>query len=216
MRTEWTMYERSMSSATQNELSAAVREAAQAAGRAGREAGAAARKAAADARTAAADARTAAADARTAAADDQTSARDGGGPARSGEPATIVIPGENGGEPIKIDIQDGNIVVTQGDRHTPIPWRDAVPRGAVQMTYAICTAIVAIAFVGPLLRFFLRRHERRAVTAKLSSEVQARLDAMERNIDTVAVELERVSEGQRFTAKLLEQRPVEHAQRIDR
>jgi hypothetical protein len=46
--------------------------------------------------------------------------------------------------------------------------------------------------------------------------VQARLDAMERNIDTVAVELERVSEGQRFTNKLLEQRPMEHAQRIDR
>ena len=55
-----------------------------------------------------------------------------------------------------------------------------------------------------------------SVKATLSAGVQARLDAMERNIDTVAIELERVSEGQRFTAKLLEQRPLEHAQRSDR
>jgi hypothetical protein len=175
-----------------------------------------AKTAAADAKTAAADAKTAAADAKTVAADNQTSARDGGGPARAGGNATIVIPSDNGGEPVKIDIQGGNIIVTQGDKTTEIPWRDAVPRGAVQITYALSAALISIAFIGPLLRFFLRRYERRAITASLSAEVQARLDAMDRNIDTVAVELERVSEGQRFQAKLLEQRPMEHAQRIDR
>ena len=84
------------------------------------------------------------------------------------------------------------------------------------MTYAVCATLAIVAVVGPLMRFFLRRHERRAVSAQLSAAVQARLDAMDRNIDTVAVELERVAEGQRFTAKLLEQRPLEHAQRIDR
>ena len=202
-----------MSNAEQSSNQAEIQQAIQEAGQAAREA---ARQAAADARTAAADARTAAADSRTSAADSRTSQRDGGGPARAGDNATIVIPGENGGENINIDIQGGNIIVRQGDKRTEIPWRDAVPRGAVQMTYAISAALISIAFIGPLLRFFLRRYERSAISAKLSSEVQARLDAMDRNIDTVAVELERVSEGQRFQAKLLEQRPMEHAQRIDR
>ena len=104
----------------------------------------------------------------------------------------------------------------QGDNTTTIPIRDVVPRGVVQISYAVSAALVAVAIVGPLLRFFLRRYERTSITTKLSAEVQGRLDAMDRNIDTVAVELERVSEGQRFTAKLLEQRPMEHAQRIDR
>jgi hypothetical protein len=182
------------------------------AGQAARDAGQAAR----DAGQAARDAGLAARDAARQSADAARAAARETRPAQVGENAAIVIPGDNGGEPIKIDIKDGQIIVNQGDKHTTIPWRDAVPRGAVQMTYAISSAIVAIAFVGPLLRFFLRRYERRAITTTLSREVQARLDAMDRNIDTVALEMERVSEGQRFTAKLLEQRPMEHAQRIDR
>ena len=39
------------------------------------------------------------------------------------------------------------------------------------------------------------------------AQLAQRFDAMERNIDTVAVEMERLSEAQRFTSKLLEQRP---------
>ena len=42
----------------------------------------------------------------------------------------------------------------------------------------------------------------------LEVQLQQRFDAMERNIDTVAVEMERLSEAQRFTSKLLEQRPA--------
>lgn len=195
-----------MSNAEQSSNQAEIQQAIQDAGRAAQEAGRAAAQAGRDAALAG---RQAAQRAR-AGQDAQ------GGPARAGDNATIVIPSDNGGEDVRIDIQGGNIVVRQGDKRTEIPWRDAVPRGAVQMTYAISAALISIAFIGPLLRFFLRRYERSAISAKLSSEVQARLDAMDRNIDTVAVELERVSEGQRFQAKLLEQRPMEHAQRIDR
>jgi len=163
-------------------------------------------------REAALDARAAAQDARAAAQAPQPPEP----PQPAQAPGTIIIPTDGGGPPVTISVDGQGIHVTQNGTETVIPIHDVVPRGAVQMTYAICTALVALAFVGPLLRFFLRRHERRSVTATLSAGVQTRLDAMERNIDTVAVELERVSEGQRFTAKLLEQRPLEHAQRIDR
>ena len=141
---------------------------------------------------------------------------DGQAPARAtNSNATIVIP-TNGGSDIHINVDGGGIHVRQGDNYSTIPIQDVVPRGAVQMTFALSAALIAIAVVGPIVRVFVRRYERQAFNAKVSAEVQARLDAMERNIDTVAVEVERVSEGQRFTNKLLEQRPVEHAQRIDR
>ena len=178
------------------EAQQAAREAAQAAAEAAREAG----------RTAANAARDADQPREDVSADQPARGRDG----------VIVIPTE-GGEAIEIKVDGQGIHVEQGGRpEVLIPIHDVVPRGAVQITYAVCTALVAIAIVGPLLRFFLRRHERRAVSTQLSAEVQARLDAMDRNIDTVAMEMERVSEGQRFMNKLLEQRPLEHAQRSDR
>ena len=37
----------------------------------------------------------------------------------------------------------------------------------------------------------------------LPQEVSARLERMEQSIDAIAVEIERISEGQRFTTKLL-------------
>lgn len=130
----------------------------------------------------------------------------------------IVFPGGDGNPDVRVSVDGRGIHVSQDGRpETTIPIHDVVPRGAVQITYAISAALIAVAVVGPLLRFFLRRFERRQVTNQLSQGVQDRLDAMERNIDTVAVELERVSEGQRFTNRLLEQqRPLEYAQRPDR
>jgi hypothetical protein len=145
---------------------------------------------------------------------DAADAADAQQPASEG--GVIVFPSDNGPD-IRLRVDGNGIHVDQAGRpEVIIPIHDVVPRGAVQITYAVCATLAIVAIAGPLLRFFLRRAERRAVTTQLSAEVQARLDAMDRNIDTVAVELERVSEGQRFTNKLLEQRPLEHAQRSDR
>ena len=38
------------------------------------------------------------------------------------------------------------------------------------------------------------------------SQVEARLERIEQAVDTIAIEVERVSEGQRFTSKLLAER----------
>jgi hypothetical protein len=84
------------------------------------------------------------------------------------------------------------------------------------MTFAVFGSLAFMVVGYPLARAFARWLDRRGSATALSASVQQRLDAMERNIDTVAVELERVSEGQRFTAKLLEHRSPEHAQRTDR
>jgi hypothetical protein len=72
------------------------------------------------------------------------------------------------------------------------------------------SSIPVIAIGVPLARAFARRIEQApSPTASLPHDVTARLERMEQAIDAIAVEMERVSEGQRFTTKLLTERGAE-------
>jgi hypothetical protein len=51
-----------------------------------------------------------------------------------------------------------------------------------------------------------RRGGKGDTAPKLPNEVTARLERMEHAIDAIAIEVERISEGQRFTTKLLSDR----------
>ena len=65
-------------------------------------------------------------------------------------------------------------------------------------------ATVIICAIGiPLARAYSRRMDSESKNPRLPSEVTDRLERMERAIDSVAIEVERISEGQRFTTKLL-------------
>jgi len=67
-------------------------------------------------------------------------------------------------------------------------------------------AMVATIAVGaPLARAFARRMERES-KEKVAPEVTSRLDRIEQAVDAIAIEVERISEGQRFTTKLLTER----------
>jgi hypothetical protein len=68
-------------------------------------------------------------------------------------------------------------------------------------------AIVPITAIGwPLARAYAKRVEQGDAAARVPVEVTARLERMEQAIDSIAVEVERISEGQRFTTKLLAER----------
>jgi len=70
-------------------------------------------------------------------------------------------------------------------------------------------AIVPITAIGwPLARAYARRVEQGGAAGHVPGEVTARLERMEQAIDSIAVEVERISEGQRFTTKLLAERTV--------
>lgn len=60
----------------------------------------------------------------------------------------------------------------------------------------------------PLVRAHIRRMEREssAPVAAVPPDLAHRLERMEQAIDSIAVEVERISEGQRFTTKLLAER----------
>jgi hypothetical protein len=68
-------------------------------------------------------------------------------------------------------------------------------------------AMVTCCAIGvPLVRGLVRRWEKQDAGTKIPSDVTARLERMEQGIEAIAVEVERISEGQRFTTKLLSER----------
>ena len=72
---------------------------------------------------------------------------------------------------------------------------------------ALFAMITTIAVGGPLIRAWARRIESRS-QPPLPPDAQARLERMEAAIETIALEVERIAEGQRFTTKLLAERGV--------
>ncbi len=63
----------------------------------------------------------------------------------------------------------------------------------------------------PLVRAYIRRMDRRTMLPPSDPAADARLAHIEQAIDAMAVEIERVAEGQRFVTRLLAERPLERA-----
>jgi hypothetical protein len=75
------------------------------------------------------------------------------------------------------------------------------PEIAVPLGFFATSIVLAVGV--PLARAYSRRMDAQARNPQIPSEVAARLERMEQAIDSVALEVERISEGQRFTTKLL-------------
>jgi hypothetical protein len=78
------------------------------------------------------------------------------------------------------------------------------PPGPPEEVYVLAGIFMVIVLL-PLSIAFARRIWRRsaAVTVKLTNEFSQRMDSLERAVEAVAVEVERVGEGQRFVTQLL-------------
>lgn len=124
---------------------------------------------------------------------------------------------------------DGKVVITSNDQQGPVVAPEAPqgittvppqlpfdpnagpPQGVIVLSIAffVCTAAVIIGL--PLVRAFARRMDRSGgLPAKAGAsdlESAQRLARMEQAIDSIAIEVERISEGQRFTTKLLSEAP---------
>ena len=66
--------------------------------------------------------------------------------------------------------------------------------------------IVTMSLGFPLVRAWTKRWEREGTAPRQPSDVSQRLERIEQAIDAMSVEVERISEGQRFTTKLLSER----------
>ena len=73
----------------------------------------------------------------------------------------------------------------------------------IAVPVAFFISVVVIVIVLPIVRATVRRWDRQVTPAGLTPELDARLDRIESIVETIAVEVERLSEGQRFTTRLL-------------
>jgi len=66
---------------------------------------------------------------------------------------------------------------------------------------------VPLTLIGvPIARAMARRMDRERAAPALDSDAGARLERMEHAIESIAIEVERIAEGQRFTTRLLSNR----------
>jgi hypothetical protein len=76
----------------------------------------------------------------------------------------------------------------------------------VWIPIVLFTSVPIMAIGIPIARAYAKRMEHGGDAARMPPDVTARLERMEQAIDSIAVEVERISEGQRFTTKLLSER----------
>jgi hypothetical protein len=95
---------------------------------------------------------------------------------------------------------------TQPPRMPRFPGESGPPDSVIRLVTIVMT-ILAIMLIGfPIARAFARRVDRKPVGGSPDPEVGRRLDRIEQAIEAVAEEVERVSEAQRYSAKLLTER----------
>ena len=92
---------------------------------------------------------------------------------------------------------------TQAITIPPHAFDNAIPPQAVDMTVAFFLTVAIIIIGLPLARAFARRMDRHGGTAQVSNEVSSQLAHLNQAVDAIALEVERISEGQRFTTRLL-------------
>ncbi len=114
-----------------------------------------------------------------------------------------------------------NVTIGRGVIAVPIP--PTLPGGTVQLIHRpeippqvepISIAffiMIAVIVVGlPIMRAIARRIDRGTpVAAPIPREVRDQLQQISQSVDAIAIEVERISEGQRFTTKMLADRQSE-------
>lgn len=102
-------------------------------------------------------------------------------------------------------IRDGLEGTTTGTQPPVDP--EAILRQVTPIIGMSLAMVVAIFIGWPLARAFARRIERRAEVGTMrAADLQPQIRQLQESIDTMAVELERISEAQRFQVKLMSER----------
>lgn len=106
--------------------------------------------------------------------------------------------------PVIVTAPQGEHQVFVGRSEVP-PWarREEIPPEAVEMAMGFFFTMVVIVIGLPIARAFARRMDRKAVPAHIPPEITAQLGQLSQAVDAIAVEVERISEGQRYTTRLL-------------
>ena len=86
-----------------------------------------------------------------------------------------------------------------------------IPDNVVPIVGIVFGTIMITVIVTPIIRAVIRAVERRhhpPAPAALPADLGARLDRIEQTVESIAVEIERVAEAQRYLTKLQTERPA--------
>lgn len=114
-------------------------------------------------------------------------------------PRVPAIFGPQGDGPVTIRTPDGKTTIIQQGPAT----NGGIPPQVEDISIAFFFTVAAIIIFLPLARAFARRMDRRSAPGQVPAEVSAQLEHLNRAVDAIALEVERISEGQRFTTRLL-------------
>jgi len=121
-----------------------------------------------------------------------TQAAEGAAPTPPAPPRTITIRGSDGSQTTVVGLPPG------------FSAKDVIPPQAVDISIAFFLTMAFIIVGLPIARAIARRMDRRgAGPAQIPGEVTAQLTQLNQAVDAIALEVERISEGQRFTTRLL-------------
>ena len=88
----------------------------------------------------------------------------------------------------------------------PMPWHNDIPPQVADLLSMFVIAMVFIIVGLPSARAIGRWLDRRGLPSPVSPELAAQMNRIEQAVDSMSVEVERISEAQRFQAKLLSDR----------
>jgi hypothetical protein len=91
-----------------------------------------------------------------------------------------------------------------------MPWDSDMPLRVKDVSIAFIVMFAAIIIMLPIMRAIGKRIERGApVPMTIPAEMQSQMQHLMQSVDAIAIEVERISEGQRFTTKMLSEKKSE-------
>jgi len=118
---------------------------------------------------------------------------------QAGRPGIVITT-----QPGVIGVPAGGIPMVPG---RDMPWDNDIPPRAKDVSIAFIVMFAAIIIGLPIMRAIGRRIERGAPTpVAIPAQMQAQMEHLMQSVDAIAIEVERISEGQRFTTKMLSEK----------
>ena len=95
--------------------------------------------------------------------------------------------------------------------HIPPPYspENSIPPEAESISIAFFVMVAAVIIGWPIMRALGKRIERGTPPPAVPAEVRDQLNQLNQAVEAIAIEVERISEGQRYTTKLLSEQPRE-------
>lgn len=115
---------------------------------------------------------------------------------------------QKAGDAARITVDQHGVIVAPEPPNIPTVYvngrnaGDVIPPQAVDMAIGFFVMCAVMVIGWPIARAFGKRIERRGQTATLDAATSGQLQRIEQAVDAMSIEIERISESQRFMAKL--------------